>query len=223
MADETIAPSGPRKSWDRRKDESKRAWTAFQLFRDSTTRRLAEVAAGLTPKCSVPNVARWSARYSWQARAADYDIWVDEQDRAEIARNRVSGRKRRLAIAHALEGLSAHAIKEWQDRLRMGLPLGLTLEAAALLGKAAAALEDSALGPERENARFTKIEVVISGYPDEESYEAALRGDPAPARSSDDAGATMSLQEFQRRQYEALSDADKEAQDGWRNPPKLTN
>src|SRR5208282_5519323 len=97
-----------RQSWDRRKDESKRAWTAFCLFRDSTTRRLAEVAAGLTPKCSVPNVARWSAKYSWQARAADYDIFVDEADRAEIARGRSQSRKRRLAIATALENLSAH-------------------------------------------------------------------------------------------------------------------
>jgi len=164
MADQTIAPSGPRNSWDRRKDESKRAWTAFQLFRDSTTRRLAEVAAGLTPKCSVPNVARWSARYQWQARSADYDIWVDEQDRAEIARNRVSGRKRRLAIAHALEGLSAHAIKEWQDRLRMGLPLNMSLETAALLSKTAAQLEDQALGPERES-RYTKIVVNLLDAP----------------------------------------------------------
>jgi hypothetical protein len=169
MADQTIAPSGPRNSWDRRKDESKRAWTAFQLFRDSTTRRLAEVAAGLTPKCSVPNVARWSARYQWQARSADYDIWVDEQDRAEIARNRVSGRKRRLAIAHALEGLSAHAIKEWQDRLRMGLPLNMSLETAALLSKTAAQLEDTALGPERDS-KYTKIVVNLldaEPYPDE--------------------------------------------------------
>ena len=186
MADETIAPSGPRQSWDRRKDESKRAWTAFQLFRDSTTRRLAEVAAGLTPPCSVPNVARWSARYQWQARSADYDIWVDEQDRAISARNRASGRKRRLAIAQALEGSSAHAIREWQDRLRMGLPLNMSLETAALLSKTAAQLEEQALGPEKDR-RYTKIVVTIGEYPTEKAYEDELRNRAdLPGESSHD-------------------------------------
>jgi len=161
MADETIAPSGPRQSWDRRKDESKRAWTAFCLFRDSTTRRLADVAAGLTPRCSVPNVARWSARHQWQARAADYDCYVDEQDRAEIARGRSAARKRRLAIAQALEGLSAHAIREWQTRLAAGLPLNMSMETAALLARTAAQLEDAALGPEKHNT-FAKIIVNLT-------------------------------------------------------------
>jgi hypothetical protein len=164
MADQAIEPSEPRNSWDRQKTESKRAWTAFVLFRDSADRKLATVAAGLTPPCSVPNVARWSARHQWQARAADYDIWVDEQDRAEIARQRVSGRKRRLAIAHALEGLSAHAIREWQTRLAAGLPLNISLETAALLGKVAAQLEDQALGPEKVN-RYTKIVVSLGEEP----------------------------------------------------------
>jgi hypothetical protein len=131
----------------------------------------------------VPNVARWSARHQWQARAADYDCYVDEQDRAEIARGRSAARKRRLAIAHALEGLSAHAIKEWQVRLAAGLPLNMSLETAALLSKTAAQLAEQALGPEKEN-RFTKINVIIGSYEDEEHYERVLAakalGAPSP-------------------------------------------
>jgi len=183
MADEHIAPSGPRQSWDRRKDESKRAFTAFCIFRDSADRKLKTVAQALNPPCSVANVGRWSQRHQWATRSADYDIWVDEQDRAEIARNRVSGRKRRLAIAHALEGLSAHAIKEWQVRLAAGLPLNMSLETAALLSKTAAQLAEQALGPEKEN-RFTKINVIIGSYEDEEHYERVLAakslGAPSP-------------------------------------------
>ena len=167
MADQTI---NPRRSWDRKSDESKRAWEAFRIYRDSPDRRLATVAKVLVPPCSTANIGRWVSRHQWQARAADYDIYVDEQDRAEIARNRVTSRKRRLAIAQALEGLSAHAIREWQTRLAAGLPLNVSLETAALLSKMAGQIEEMALGPEKDH-RFTKINVIIGGYPDEEAYE----------------------------------------------------
>ena len=71
MADQTIAFGSPRQSWERRKDESQRAWRAFVLFRDSIDRKLKTVAQGLNPPCSIANVARWSARHQWQERAAD--------------------------------------------------------------------------------------------------------------------------------------------------------
>jgi hypothetical protein len=73
-------------------------------------------------------------------------------------------RRRRLAISHALEGLGAHALKEWQDRIRMGLPLNLSMETIALLSKTAAQLQDQALGPERES-RYTKINVILGDAP----------------------------------------------------------
>jgi len=94
----------------------------------------------------------------------------------------VSGRKRRLAIAHALEGLSAHAIREWQTRLAAGLPLNMSLESAALLSKTAAQLEEQALGPEKDR-RYTKIVVTIGEYPTEQAYEDELRRNDAPAAS----------------------------------------
>ena len=97
----------------------------------------------------------------------------------------MSGRKRRLAIAHALEGLSAHAIREWQTRLAAGLPLNMSLESAALLSKTAAQLEEQALGPEKDR-RYTKIVVTIGEYPTEQAYENELRRSDAPAASSYD-------------------------------------
>ena len=45
--------------WERRKDESFRAYAAFLIYRDSENRRLADVASKLIPPCSVPNIARW--------------------------------------------------------------------------------------------------------------------------------------------------------------------
>jgi len=184
MADEAIELAAPQHYWNRRPSESKRAFDAFCIFRDSTDRKLKTVAQELKPPCSVANVGRWSVRHNWAQRSADYDCYIDDQDRAEIARQRVSGRKRRLAIAHALEGLSAHAIREWQTRLAAGLPLNMSLETAALLSKTAAQLEEQALGPEKDR-RYTKIVVTIGEYPTEKAYEDELRnradlpGEPA--------------------------------------------
>jgi hypothetical protein len=185
MADQIIEPARTRQPWDRRPDESKRAFDAFVLYRDSPDRRLANVAKALVPPCSTANIGRWVSRHQWQSRASDWDCYVDEQDRSEIARQRVSGRKRRLAIAHALEGLSAHAIREWQTRLAAGLPLNMSLESAALLSKTAAQLEEQALGPEKDR-RYTKIVVTIGEYPTEQAYENELRRNDPPAASSYD-------------------------------------
>jgi hypothetical protein len=181
LASQTIESAEPRRSWDRRRDETRRAFTAFCLFRDSTDRKLASVAKALTPPCSVPNVARWSARHNWQQRAVDYDVHVDEQHLAEMARSRVSARKRRLQIAHALEGLGAQALREWQNRIAAGLPLNLSPETIALLSKTGAQLEEQALGPEKDR-RFTKIIVTLGDAPDlgeapAESSSAALNDD----------------------------------------------
>jgi hypothetical protein len=59
----------------------------------------------------------------------------------------------------------------------------MSLETAALLSKTAAQLAEQALGPEKEN-RFTKINVIIGSYEDEEHYERVLAakalGGPSP-------------------------------------------
>ena len=49
MADQIVEPARTRQPWDRRPDESKRAFDAFVLYRDSPDRRLANVAKALVP------------------------------------------------------------------------------------------------------------------------------------------------------------------------------
>ena len=163
---EPVESAEPVETWTRRKDESKRAWEAFVLFRDSPSRRLADVGKALIPPCSAANVARWSTRHNWQNRALDYDTYVDQQHLAEIARNRVSARARKIKIGQALQSLGAHALKEWQSRIEQGLPLNLSPETIALLSKAGAQLEADAMGRERGGA-FTKINVILGHAPDD--------------------------------------------------------
>lgn len=216
MADQTIEPARTRQPWDRRKDESKRAFDAFVIFRDSADRKLATVARALTPPCSVPNIARWSSRHQWQQRASDWDCHVDEEQRSELARGRVARRRRQLQLASALQSVAAHALREIQAKIEMKLPLGWAPEQIAGLVKVADQLEASAFGSEKEN-RFTAINLVVSTYADEEAYEAELKG---LAPLSDEGATMMTMDEFQRRQYERLSDEERRSLDGWKNPPK---
>jgi hypothetical protein len=213
MADQTI---NPRRSWDRKPDESTRAWTAFVAFRDSADRKLINVAKSLTPACSVQNVSRWSVRHSWAARSADWDTHVDEEQRSELSRGRVARRRRQLQLASALQSVAAHALREIQAKIEMKLPLGWAPEQIAGLVKVADQLEASAFGSEKEN-RFTAINLVVSTYADEEAYEAELKG---LAPLSDEGATMMTMDEFQRRQYERLSDEERRSLDGWKNPPK---
>jgi len=165
---EHVEPSDLRRSWSRLPTESRRAFSAFCLYRDSPDRRLSNVAKGLNPPCSVPNVSRWSAKHDWQRRAADYDSYVDEMNRQEMARSRTEIRKRRLQVARALEGLGSHALREWMQRVEQKLPLNLSPETIAFLAKTAATLQEQALGPEHES-KFTQIVVRVGDheYPDE--------------------------------------------------------
>ena len=160
-------------TWTRRKTETKRAWDGFCIFRDSSDRKLATVAKALN--CSVPNIARWSSMHAWQQRALDYDNHIDEQHLAEIARNRVSARARRIKIAQALQALGAHALREWQARVEQGLPLNLPVETIALLSKTGAQLEKDATGSER-GSNYMKVNVIFRHKED----------DPEPPNAADE-------------------------------------
>jgi hypothetical protein len=89
LASQDIESFGPKQPWDRRRDETKRAFAAFCLFRDSTDRKLATVAKALTPPCSVPNVARWSTRHNWQERAVEYCLELVLKRRAPPMRRKL--------------------------------------------------------------------------------------------------------------------------------------
>ena len=159
MADEkpqTIEPARTRQPWDRRKDESKRAFDAFVLYRDSPDRKLAGVAKALVPPCSTANIGRWVSRHEWQQRASDWDCHVDEEQRAELSRGRVARRRKQLQFASALQSIAAAALRELQVKVATQLPLNMQAEQVTGLLKLADQLETSAYGPEREN-RYTRI------------------------------------------------------------------
>jgi hypothetical protein len=170
---ENIAGSRP---WHRRSDESVRAFEAFNLYLNSEPRRLSDVAAKLVPACSTPNVARWSSRYNWQGRVWEWDAEQEELRRGQEAKDRISMRKRHIALGCLLQSIAAAGLKEWQAKLASGAPLNLSADEVVSLMKVGSELERRALGEEKDHGRFTKIIVTVSGYENEEEYEDTLRG-----------------------------------------------
>lgn len=89
----------PKKPWERRPDESAKAWQSFCCYRDLGSRRTIETVAKNVGR-SLGHVLKWSARYAWVGRAF---AWDDE----------LSSRAARVKLEKAEEAakleLEAHA------------------------------------------------------------------------------------------------------------------
>lgn len=148
-----------RELWDKRPDESQKAFDAFVRYRDAEKRSFKNVADQLN--CSPQNIFQWSSRFNWRGRCDAYDVEQDRLQREELARGRIRMRDRHLRLAVALQGLAAHAVREWQLRIEQGLPLNLAPEQIALLTKCATELEHRTMGTEAEH-RYTQIVVRLT-------------------------------------------------------------
>lgn len=200
----------PREPWDKKVDESQRAYLAFSMFRDSEKRSLKGVADSLN--CSVQNVFWWSTRHNWRLRCDSYDLHVDQQQRQDFARHHVRMRDRHLAVAQAMLGVAAHGLKEWQSVIAAGGALHLQPEQVAMLVKCASELERSTLGIDDEGHRPPVINVIIGSH----RYDGEKAGDSG---IEDEAEVLMSWQDAERIEYERLSPSEKAALDTWKTPP----
>lgn len=195
MAPEPSAPqiveAAP--AWERRVDESPRAYTAFLLYRDSQTRRLAEVGAALTPACSAANVARWSSKYRWQQRAWQWDKEQDRIEQEREARERTAARKRHLAISQEMQSIALHGLLELKARVASGTALNMSATEIENMLDSAIKIERVVLGIEKDRRQFTEIRVFFGtqtyageeGHGREEHYEEWL---PNPPGGTDDDG-----------------------------------
>lgn len=75
-----MAKKRQRASYERQDSETKKAFEAFQVYRDlGITRSLREVAQQLNKSLAL--IGRWSSQYGWVERAQEYD---DEMDRKAL-------------------------------------------------------------------------------------------------------------------------------------------
>ena len=106
------------KPWDRRKDETTKAYEAFSIYRDmGRERSIVKVSEVLNKSGSL--ISRWSGQHAWVSRAAE---WDDEQDRIERERAQKEQakairdmRKRHADIATAMLIKAAKALQRIPD------------------------------------------------------------------------------------------------------------
>lgn len=110
-----------------------------------------------------------------------------------------------MRLAVAMQGIAAHAVREWQLRIEQGLPLNLAPEQIALLTKCSAELERTAIGEDREH-QATEICIYIGSH----TYAGERNAGEEPRL----------VEDLEAEQYEQLSDDEKATLDRWRDPPK---
>lgn len=194
----------PRQLWDKRPDESAKAFGAFAMYRDLERRSFKQVAEKLN--CSPQNVFQWSSKYNWRLRCDAFDLEQDRQQRVAFARNRVRMRERHLSLAVAMGGVAAHGIREWQAKIASGVVLDLQPEQLALLVKCSTELERSTLGMDQEHTP-TEINVYMGSH----RYKDEQGGDQREP---------MLMKDFEAGQYAKLSPEERASLDSWRDPPK---
>lgn len=180
---QSVAAVEPRELWDKKPDESRRAFDAFCRYRDAEKRSFKAIADSLN--CSTQNVWQWSTRHNWKLRCDAYDCEQDRVQRAEFARNKVRVRERHMQVARAMLHVAGHALREWADQIEQRLPLRLAPEQIAMLVKAATELENRTMGTEAEN-KYTQIIVNLGdAEPIPDAPSAALSANTVGERSVD--------------------------------------
>jgi hypothetical protein len=173
---ENIQSTSDHHAWSRLKTESKRAYDAFCLYRDSEKRSLTDVAAQLIPSCSTPNVARWSAMHNWKDRAWAWDAHQDELQQKQEARDRTAMHKRHLKVAMLMQEVAVTALLELRAKAEQKLPLNISAAEANHLLVEGSKLERLTLGVGKDRRQYTQINVVLGTYEDEEEDEQAISG-----------------------------------------------
>ena len=200
-----VATIEPRQLWDKQQNESQKAFDAFAMYRDLEKRSFKAIAEKLN--CSPQNIFQWSSRFNWKGRCDAFDVEQDRQQRAEFARNRVRMRERHRALAVAMGGIAAHAVREWQQKIAKGAALDLSVEQVAMLAKVSAELESRVLGIDDEH-HATTINVLLG----------SMRYEDEPEEKGEVVWET--IEDVERKQWEGMTDAERESMRHWKNPPK---
>jgi len=97
-------PTEPR-PWDRRPDESPKAYAAFTAYRDLGEQRSVAGAARLLGRC-VSQFYRWATQYDWERRAHAWDLLQARQDEEAVRHERDEMVRRELKDISRLQQLA---------------------------------------------------------------------------------------------------------------------
>jgi len=172
MAPQIVESAAVSASWERKRDESPRAFQAFSIYLRAEKRRLADVGQALIPPCSAANVARWSTRHNWQSRAFSWDREQDRVQQQQEARDRAAARKRHLQISQEMQSLALRGLLELKVKAASGGALNMSPSEIENMLTQAVKLERLVLGVEKDRSRFTEFRIFFgTAYnEDEEGY-----------------------------------------------------
>jgi hypothetical protein len=154
-APETPDPVAASEPWDRRPDETIKAFRAFVAFRDAGPDRSVpatyrQVTGRLSAKQAGGGWNVWASKHEWHERAAAWDAFMDRERRAAMAREAARQgelwERRRQEAAEACWGLSERLIARATEMLARPLDDSRwTLATAATMAKTASELQATAL------------------------------------------------------------------------------
>jgi hypothetical protein len=102
--------SASRQRWDRMEGETHRAYSAHIAYRDIGSDRTIQKAADLLQK-SGSVLRRWSLRFDWKNRAADFDAYIEGELQRRLLARRAHARERALATAEMLDEKVCEAVR----------------------------------------------------------------------------------------------------------------
>ena len=163
--------------WDRREDETPKAFAAFMAYRDMGRERSLNRCSKADGAPTVGLLKRWSSRYEWQARCVAWDRHLDAT--------------RQQALKEEVKDWTREALKELREFQIKALERLRTLKADEMTpGEAlkfyteAATLTRRLSGAEDEDRRIQPIlylpsngrDPVLAGEGEEEATEADEHG-----------------------------------------------
>jgi hypothetical protein len=92
-----------------------------------------------------------------------FDVIEEEKFREQMSRDRVSMRRRQIALGIACQNIAAHGVREFQAKVAAGSALNLGAQEIKDLLAIGSQLEGKGMGEERDS-RFTKIIVNFGGH-----------------------------------------------------------
>jgi len=130
MSDKRILPftcATDRETYDRQPGEPLKSWIAFVVYRDMGYDRTLRKSADFERKrdgslAKLDTVARkyekWSVRWNWAERVADWDRALDKQRRRKMLEGVSRMRDRHMNLAKSMQALGAGALTRWLTRLK---------------------------------------------------------------------------------------------------------
>lgn len=110
-------------AWDKREDESSRAYSAFIIYRDMGPQRSLRKTADIyyePGSLNVRVIQKWSSKYDWVKRATAFDEakrkTFEETIAADFEAERTQERARRQAIVNSLRNMLAKIMQEQISR-----------------------------------------------------------------------------------------------------------